>query len=115
MCPDKVAFLNGGECGNAGDKCHGNDGPEQGGNSKEKKKTCQLVCFCMREAEVSEGHQYRNLVDDLAAGGSKESEYCNYVGDVFHPSRFPIPHFIGFFLAFGLGSAGIVALISATR
>ena len=62
---NQTPFLNGGECGNTGHKCYGNQGPEHCRDSKEEQKTGQSVCCCMREAEAFEDSQCRNLIDDL--------------------------------------------------
>ena len=58
----------------------------------------------------------KGATDQNTVGTERKSKSpVNLFAFVFHPSRFSIPHFIGFFFAFGLGSAGIVALIKPTR
>lgn len=64
-CPDKVAFLNGGECSDASNDGNGDRGPEHSRDREEEQKTSQFVGFCVREAAAFADNQGRNLIDDL--------------------------------------------------
>ena len=64
-CPDKVTFLNGGECGDDGNDGNGDNGPKHHRHSYEKQKTSQFAGHGMREAEAFVDNQGRNLIDDL--------------------------------------------------
>ena len=60
-----MPFLNGGECGDAGHKGNGDNGPEHSRNKEEEQKTCYFVGLCVRKAKAFADNQRRNLIDDF--------------------------------------------------
>ena len=68
---DKVPFLDGGECGNAGeddDGGNGDNGPEERRDGEEEQKTCRFVGLCVGETEPFAENQCRYLIEKFYSG-----------------------------------------------